>query len=344
MLAAGLGERLRPHTLKLAKPAIPFLNIPLMGFPLFYLEADGLTHLVVNTHHLPQTVEAAVKMLCGGRFTLDFSPEDRQILGSGGGLAQALGYFDLDTAGDDPIVVANADALCLFSQANPVEVLCDTLKKENALAALLLSRFPEGSEAFGGVYLDNTLSVRRFSKTTIDDPALFARHFTGYMAFNPFLLDHLKATPSNLLYDIIQPLIDKGEKVIGVVDRDARFFESGNQSDYLSATKSCLEALNTPKSVPGETLRAILNRFTPGWDNYKLGGCHSHSKLPDKFKTSAMALIGRGVSFDGSVNLDEFAVIGDNVRMNKGSAIVRSVLGSNVTVADHELVQDQILL
>ena len=53
LLSAGYGNRFKPHTNKVAKPAIPFLNIPMLGYPIYYLEQIGIEKLAINTHYLP---------------------------------------------------------------------------------------------------------------------------------------------------------------------------------------------------------------------------------------------------------------------------------------------------
>lgn len=84
LLTAGLGTRLRPYTLNVPKPAIPFLNVPQLGFPLFYLEQAGLTNLICNTHHLPQRIEKTVNEIKMDRYSVSFSHEVPHILGGGG--------------------------------------------------------------------------------------------------------------------------------------------------------------------------------------------------------------------------------------------------------------------
>src|SRR4051812_5726608 len=89
LLCAGLGTRFRPITDKIAKPTIPFLNVPLLGYSLAYLENAGLKNLVMNTHHLPDTIKATSKTLCADiNYKTQFSHEP-EILGSGGGIKNA---------------------------------------------------------------------------------------------------------------------------------------------------------------------------------------------------------------------------------------------------------------
>ena len=54
ILTAGLGTRLRPITDRYAKPAVPFLNVPLLCYPLELMRELGAKRLVLNTHHLPE--------------------------------------------------------------------------------------------------------------------------------------------------------------------------------------------------------------------------------------------------------------------------------------------------
>ena len=60
ILAAGLGTRMRPLTLLRAKPALPVMNRPLLHWTLELLARNGVTEVMINTHHLPFTVREAV--------------------------------------------------------------------------------------------------------------------------------------------------------------------------------------------------------------------------------------------------------------------------------------------
>ena len=84
ILAAGLGTRLQPYTNKLAKPVFPFLNLPMLCYPLYYLEKSEIKNLVVNTHHLPETVkEKVLKETKDQNYNVSFSDESPDILGTG---------------------------------------------------------------------------------------------------------------------------------------------------------------------------------------------------------------------------------------------------------------------
>ena len=60
ILAAGLGTRMRPLTDKTAKPALPVLNEALIVRTLRELKRAGVTEVMINLHHRPDTIRAAI--------------------------------------------------------------------------------------------------------------------------------------------------------------------------------------------------------------------------------------------------------------------------------------------
>ncbi len=56
LLSAGFGTRMRPMTLGIPKPALPFLNRPVMHWALDGLVETGIERVLVNLHHLPDKV------------------------------------------------------------------------------------------------------------------------------------------------------------------------------------------------------------------------------------------------------------------------------------------------
>ena len=90
VLTAGLGTRLRPLTYVRAKPAIPVAGEPLIRRIIAWLAGRGIRDLVLNLHHLPETLTAVV----GDGADLDarvrYSWEQPVVLGSAGGPHLAL--------------------------------------------------------------------------------------------------------------------------------------------------------------------------------------------------------------------------------------------------------------
>lgn len=129
VLAAGLGTRMRPLTDRMPKALVPVQGKPLIDWSLERLAAVGVTHLVVNLHHLPQALEAHVRKAWRGE--LAFSPEP-ELLETGGGIRQALPLL-----GDGPFFAINADTIWLDGQIPALRRLA-TQFDESRMDALLL--------------------------------------------------------------------------------------------------------------------------------------------------------------------------------------------------------------
>jgi N-acetyl-alpha-D-muramate 1-phosphate uridylyltransferase len=101
VLAAGRGERLRPHTDHTPKPLLPVRGQPLIAWHLQALAKAGVRQVVINTAWLDQQFEPMLGN--GARFGLaiTYSHEQRdhgQALETAGGIAKALPWLREDRA------------------------------------------------------------------------------------------------------------------------------------------------------------------------------------------------------------------------------------------------------
>jgi MurNAc alpha-1-phosphate uridylyltransferase len=105
VLAAGLGQRMRPITDTMPKPMIEIGGRALIDRALDSLAAAGVETCVVNTHYLGDMLAAHLADRTAPRIVL--SPET-ELLDTGGGVKKALAHF-----GDEPFYTVNGDALWL---------------------------------------------------------------------------------------------------------------------------------------------------------------------------------------------------------------------------------------
>src|SRR6266849_8029643 len=89
VLAAGLGTRLRPLTRARAKAAAPVDGEPLARRAIRWLVGHGVRDLVVNLHHKPESIAAAVGDGSDLGARVRYSWES-PVLGSAGGPRHAL--------------------------------------------------------------------------------------------------------------------------------------------------------------------------------------------------------------------------------------------------------------
>jgi MurNAc alpha-1-phosphate uridylyltransferase len=105
VLAAGLGERMRPLTSNMPKPLVKLAGKPLIDHVLDRLAAAGVKTAIVNVHYLPEQLEAHLAARAGRLPETLVSDERGVLLDTGGGAKKALPLL-----GRGPFFVHNADS------------------------------------------------------------------------------------------------------------------------------------------------------------------------------------------------------------------------------------------
>lgn len=137
LFAAGFGTRMGALTASRPKPLIEVAGKPLIDHALDLVTAHGVARIVVNTHYLPEQIEAHL----AGR-NIRLSHEQPEILETGGGLRQALPLL-----GDGPVFTMNTDAV--WSGPAPLTQLAEAWSPDD-MDALLLCIPPENAIGHSG--------------------------------------------------------------------------------------------------------------------------------------------------------------------------------------------------
>lgn len=176
ILAAGLGERMRPLTDHTPKPLLRAGGKPLIEWQIERLRAAGFTELVINHAHLGQQIEDHLGD--GARLGVNIAWSDEGTpLETAGGIARALHLL-----GDGPFLVSNGDVFAEYDYAPLRAVLADMAGNSDRLAHLVLvanpPHHPDGDFvlADGKVGLPPTHAIGRhtFSGIGCYRPELFA--------------------------------------------------------------------------------------------------------------------------------------------------------------------------
>lgn len=107
IFAAGLGTRLRPLTNDRPKALVEFGGMTILERVARRLIDAGADHIVINTHHFPEKIEALVREKDGFGVDVRLSHEPGEPLDTGGGLQQAAPLFRRDR----PILLHNCDVV-----------------------------------------------------------------------------------------------------------------------------------------------------------------------------------------------------------------------------------------
>ena len=176
ILAAGLGERMRPLTDRLPKALLEVGGRPLVTWLIGRLREGGIREIVINHAHLGAAIESALGD--GARFgvSIRYSPEARP-LGTAGGIANALPLL-----GGSPFVAVNAD---VFSDLDFSRLVRRNLGE--VLAHLVLvdnpPHHPDGDFTLAGDRVgDAAVDRLTFAGVGLYSPALFAGVHRGETA------------------------------------------------------------------------------------------------------------------------------------------------------------------
>lgn len=130
ILAAGLGQRMRPLTDDLPKPLVPLAGHTLIDHTLDLLRADHIDTVIVNLHYKADMLETHLEANAAD-LTIRLSDERAALLDSGGGINNAIHLFD----DQRPIITVNGD---LLWQAGAIQKAWDAFDPAR-MDALLVS-------------------------------------------------------------------------------------------------------------------------------------------------------------------------------------------------------------
>jgi len=235
VLAAGLGERLRPLTLDTPKPALHFLNRPVIHHILDSLVCHGVRRAFVNTHHLPDKIEEALAPYHG---TMEIVvSREPHILGTAGV------FFNFKEKLPENFFVVNGD---IFLDP-PLAALESALLSGNDEAVLLLKE--RGlEENYTPLHLEFGGKISAIGE---------GRHFFSglYAARRSFIAPVTEPVKRELVPLLLKPRIERGE--IGGVVYSGEWRDLGSCATFLEATRDALSKMRLgPMAAPqGSSLR-----------------------------------------------------------------------------------------
>jgi mannose-1-phosphate guanylyltransferase len=199
LLAAGVGSRLRPITDATPKCMLVIDDRPLLDIWLDAFDRAGIDEVLVNLHHLPDTVRQHLAARPGPPTVHTvFEPE---LLGSAGTLAANRQWVDAE----EMFLACYADNLTDFD----LRALIDAHRSSGGIATLTV--FHSARPSAGGVVeLDTAGTIVGFE----EKPSKPVSDLTnaGMYAFNPCVLDEIGgAPPIDIGYDLLPRLVGRAK-------------------------------------------------------------------------------------------------------------------------------------
>jgi NDP-sugar pyrophosphorylase family protein len=338
ILAAGYGTRLAPLTDTRAKAVVPFLNRPLLDYSLDWLRRCGFREVVVNLHHLPETVR---RLYRDDRATFGlqvrFSIEDR-ILGTAGGPRKVV-----DQLGDRVLIV-NGDVATTLSTG----VLWRHHQESGALATMALHA-GSGAQDYPGIHIDEGGAVVHIPGVGPGREADAAAAggaagcFTGVHIVERGVIE---LAPEGVFCGMVDPLygslLEDGLPLHGTVVPGS-WYELGTSQRYVECQIEALRREDFPlafegcrRTAPGGYLRGLVGFHRAGLIPPFLldHGVHvGEGALVEGVVAGARAQVGCGATVRDSVLLER-ACIGTGARVERCLVLEDAEVPAGARLAD----------
>jgi len=143
ILAAGLGKRMQPITLKTPKPLIQIGNKNLLDRAIELLINHGVDEIAINVHHLADQIKDFInKKKYKAKITI-FHEQD-MLLDTGGGILNATKSFK------EPFVVVNPDTLWSNAYSSELSDLENLYFQHKKACLLLVNKNLSFDSSFNG--------------------------------------------------------------------------------------------------------------------------------------------------------------------------------------------------
>jgi len=303
VLAAGLGQRMRPLTSFLPKPALPMPDGPVVVSALRLAASAGVSRIVVNVSHLAEHMAEAVSEVTIGGVEIALSFED-ELMGTAGGLAVARDRGLLGS--EDSVLVINGDGALGLDLDGLAE---SHLARSDLVTLALLPHLDP--ERWSRVVLDVDERVTKIHPPGRPEPLEVPFLYPGVMAVDREALDALPATPGEIPNALWGPA--QKERRLGGLVVAGHWREVGSPTDYLEVM--LLRLAGTTWIHPSADVSAgasIRNSF-----------------------------VGRGTVVSDRAVIEE-SVVAEGVSVGEGARVTRSVLLGTVEVSPSENVVEEI--
>ncbi|HEY2434831.1 MAG TPA: NDP-sugar synthase [Vicinamibacterales bacterium] len=247
VLTAGLGTRLEPLTLARAKAAAPVDGDPIARRTIRWLVSHGISEIVLNLHHRPDSIAAAVGDGADLGARVRYSWES-PVLGSAGGPRHALPLLtdrasapgrDAAAEPEDAFVLVNGDTLTDVDLVSMIRAHRD----RGALVSMALVRNPR-PDKYGGVLLDERGAITGFTRRGSPGPSF---HFIGPQVVQASVFADLPdGVPSESVLEVYPRLMrERPGSVAGFVG-DWSFRDIGTPADLLATSLALAAADGRP--------------------------------------------------------------------------------------------------
>ncbi|MCX5749859.1 MAG: NDP-sugar synthase [Candidatus Saganbacteria bacterium] len=318
IIAGGLGTRLRPLTYNRPKPMVPVMNKPFIVHQIELLKKFGITEIILNLHYLSDNMALMLGDGADLGVKLFYSIE-KNPLGTAGAVKNAEEYLD-----KDDIVVFNGDVLADF---NIAEIIAFHKEKKAKVTLTLTS--VEDPTPFGLVLADESGRVTKFVEKPSWQMVTAKTINAGLYVMNPSVFKSVpKGRPYSFERELFPKLLDSGEKVYAVVSKDY-WLDIGSPQKYMQAHRDILNG----------DIHVVIDGERVGGNIWIAHG----SVIDPSAKLHGPLMVGKNANISSNARLNQFSVIGENVRILEGAYVEDSVILRNSIIGKDVKLKDCII-
>lgn len=302
VMAAGMGSRLEPITLRFPKPLIPVMNRPLMDIILSQLHSIGVNEVISNTYYLAdQIIDRYKTNNLGVKFNYI---KETELSGTAGGMKKCQYFFD---EGED-FIVMSGDVLTTADVKEGVEIH----KKSGAIATIGVKQVPhELVSHFGVVVTDKNGYITEFQEKPPLEEAKSNLINTGIYIFNYKIFDYI---PENTFYDfaknVFPKLLSQGQ--INTFEIKEYWNDIGTISQYKQSIQDVFNGICDIKH--SQVVETNLGNYIS-----------ETSKIPSTVRFLGNNVIGSNVKLGEYIMLDNCVVM-DGAEIKTGSELSNCII------------------
>ena len=306
LLAAGIGERLRPLTHVIPKALLPVAGIPVIIRNLNLLRSCGVEEVVINLYSIPDAIKKEVSAFSGIKILFS---EEETILGTAGGIKRAANLL-----GKKEFIVMNVDILADVD-------LNDLLRfhREKKGICTMVLRTDKNAALYGPIETDEQGKVKRFLGQPQTDEVLDTYMFTGIQVMH---LDFLAGAPENSYSDISKDVYPESvhaeKEIFGYIFRD-HWVDIGLPDNYLNANRYFLEKEGR------EVISSLKKKF---------GGAYigPNVEIENGVEIASGSSIYSGCTIEDGVTIQNSVILHDT-HICSGALITNSIIGPSTKIS-----------
>jgi len=312
LLAAGLGERLRPLTLTKPKALVPIANRPSIIRLLELLQPYELEEIHINLHFMKDDIKGEISAGTRWNCPIHYSYEP-ELLGTAGAIGKLAKYI-----GDERFIVMNTDIVTDIDLTGAIE----HHTKTGAKATLVLSQQDDIDYEQIGVSSDGRILIDKRPGDLITNGV-----YTGIGIFEPSVVELVPAGFSSLLESVLIPLANEGS--LYAYFADGYWMDIGKIERYIQASQDI---------VSGKVRLPIDGRLIG--DNLWID---ESAEVDLTVRIEEPALIGKGVTIDGGTRIGPNVIIGDGCAIGAGVEISNSIVWKNTRIGISSTVENSVI-